>query len=303
MALTTDQTITLVKTITIFIENRDPFTVSNIINELKRDGDQLNGFYDDNGNCIVDEIRHEIADAIENIMFNVFPEFTPIEDIVYTIDATNKSIINYDDEDWDEVDDFSDEEFNTDKEGNRIPEEEKEEDRGAGWYKDPATGEWMWDRDAAASAEYEEEMKEDDDWDGDKAQTDFYNDKDYEDRSVPNNDHNPTYELTVDKNKRINIGKKILKNTGWKDDEAVVIVASNNGKEIWIVSANDENKWSLSDNEYVVDETRLNKGSLRFGVGSVIDNIQTGDVLECNIHYPVMCTEDNLMFVYIHLGE
>lgn len=120
-ALTTDQTITLLKTLTIFIENRDPFTTENIINELKRDGDQLNGFYDDNGNSIADELYVEIDDAIDNLILQFFPDFTVQERRVYIYEPEyfeNKQ------EKYDEEEELIDEDIddvNVDKEGNKLP--------------------------------------------------------------------------------------------------------------------------------------------------------------------------------------
>ena len=81
--LTTDQMTTLLKTLTIFIENRDPFTTENIVNELKRDGDQYNGFYDDNGNSIAEELYVEIDDAIDSLVLQFFPDFTAQQRRVY----------------------------------------------------------------------------------------------------------------------------------------------------------------------------------------------------------------------------
>lgn len=115
--LTTDQMTTLLKTLTIFIDNRDPFTTENIINELKRDGDQFNGFYDDMGRSMVDDLYVEIDDALDSLILQFFPDFIVEQRRVYIYEPHNKIV----DEDYFDEEKIIEDEYETDKEGNRLP--------------------------------------------------------------------------------------------------------------------------------------------------------------------------------------
>lgn len=309
--LTTDQMITLLKTLTIFIENRDPFTTENIVNELKRDGDQLNGFYYDNGNSAADDYYEEIDDAIDNLILQFFPDFVATTRTVYIHEPNLEKRDIWKDE-YDEEEELFDD-VNVDKEGNKLPidnangvyddtkEEDEEEDRGAGWYKDPATGEWMWDRDAAETARMEEDEEFFANY-GKKAVEEACEDPNYELNNDYNvsDDHEPEYELTVDKQKRINIGKKILVNkVGYNENEKVIVIADKDGKNFYIISANDDS-WGIGEDEWVVGEYQLKNGALRIGLGTIISDIQSGDKMYLKIHWPVMCTDDNLLYIHIY---
>lgn len=114
-------------------------------------------------------------------------------------------------------------------------------------------------------------------------------------------DHEPEYELKVDKQRRINIGKKILVNKiGWKENERVVVVGDKDRKNFYIVGANDDS-WGIGDDEEVVGEYELKNGALRISISAFLMNdIQPGDKMYARIHWPVMCTDDNLLYIHIY---
>lgn len=280
--LTTDQMTTLFKTLTIFIENRDPFTTENVINELKRDGDPLNGFYDDKGKCIVDDLYEEIDDAVNSLVIQFFPDFIAEQRRVYSFvgDEYNDN----EDDDWDEYEELNDD-YEVDKEGNRLPdnkevyddtdEDEEEEDRGVGWYKDPATGEWMWDRDAAESARYEEGDFEDYGQEP-KAREDEFHDP----------DHPIIYELKIDKQKRINIKKAIFEEASWAKDEEVVIISQAKDHSQFFIARKkdcDDDIINLTDEEYVNGDYFLKNGALRIGTVGLFDDIEPGEIVKAKV--------------------
>lgn len=293
--LTTDQMTTLFKTLTIFIDNRDPFTTENIINELKRDGDQFNGFYDDNGNCIVDDLYVEIDDAIDSLITQFYPDFIAEDRRVYVFEPEeNKKDIwdeDYDDEDYDEEEELVDD-VNVDREGNKLPidnpsgvyddTKDEEEHRGPGWYKDPVTGEWDWDRDAAASAEYEEEMY------GDNT-----NKQEYEKERG--------YEFIIGKDGRVNFGKKFLVKIAEFDDDAEVTLIGINDDPTCFYIFDSRSNIDLTDNEYIIGNYQLKKGALRVNINSIIPSIKPGEKVYAKVHWPVMCTDDNLWYVYVYI--
>lgn len=287
--LTTDQMTTLLKTLTIFIENRDPFTIESIINEIKRNGDQLDGFYDDRGNCIVDEYYSEISYAIDTIINNLYKDWADDLQTVYVFRPGQTKTEPRDEYDEEE---FIEDDVNVDKEGNKLPvdnpsgvyddtKEDDEERAGGGWYKDQ-DGNWDWDRDAAESARYAEDMYEE---------------------NVPNysvNDHPTEYEFTVDKNKRIYFGKKFLVNTAEIDENRNVAVIGDNTDATRFYITELDNLWELTDNEYLVGEYELNRGSLRINVASILPDVEPGDTVYAQIHWPVMCTDDNLFYIVVY---
>lgn len=270
--LTTDQMTTLVKTVTIFVENRDPFTVGNVINELKRSGDMYNGFYDDSGECVVDDLYDVIEAAVETIMYNLYPEFIPEMRKVYTCDQYNTCPNMIDDEDYDEIEIMEDD-INVDKEGNKLPynqevyDDTKEDDLIPGEYRDQ-NGEIDWDRDAAESARYEE--------------GDFDN---YGNEEFHNSDHPIIYDLKVDKQSRINIKKAVFEEAGWKNDEQVVIVGTNEGNVFYIVRYSDRESenFYLGDGEYIFGTYDLKKGALRISINALMDDVKVGDKLKAKV--------------------
>lgn len=136
--LTTDQMTTLFKTLTIFIENRDPFTTENVINELKRDGDQFNGFYDDKGKCIVDDLYEEIDDAVNSLVIQFFPDFIAEQRRVYSF-VGDEMEEEYEKDDYKE--EILEDDYEVDKEGNRLPDnkevyDDTDEDLVPGEYRD-----------------------------------------------------------------------------------------------------------------------------------------------------------------------
>lgn len=296
--LTTDQMTTLFKTLTIFIDNRDPFTTENIINELKRDGDQFNGFYDDDGNCIVDDLYVEIDDAIDSLVTQFYPDFIAEERRVYVFEPEEEMYEDDGEDDWDEEEELIDEDIddvNVDKEGNKLPidnpsgvydDTEDEEKRGPGWYKDPVTGEWDWDRDAAASAEYEEEMKEE-------------QEKDNINYGI--NDHEKEYEFIIGKDGRINFGKKFLVKIAEFDDDAKVTLIGTNDDPTCFYIFDSRSNIDLTDNEYIIGNYQLKNGALRVGINSIIPDLKPGDTVYAKVHWPVMCTDDNLWYVYVYI--
>lgn len=279
--LTTDQMTTLFKTLTIFIENRDPFTTENVINELKRDGDQLNGFYDDKGKCIVDDLYEEIDDAVNSLVIQFFPDFIAEQRRVYSFVGDE---YNEEDDDWDEYEELNDDDYGVDKEGNRLPDneevyddtdEDEEEDRGVGWYKDPNTGEWMWDRDAAESARYEE--------------GDFENygqEPKIDEEEFHDPDHPIIYELKIDKQKRINIKKAIFEEAGWAKDEEVVIISQAKDHSQFFIARKkdcDDDIINLTDEEYVNGDYFLKNGALRIGTVGLFDDIEPGEIVKAKV--------------------
>ncbi len=294
--LTTDQMTTLFKTLTIFIENRDPFTTENVINELKRDGDQFNGFYDDNGKCIVDDLYEEIDDAVNSLVIQFFPDFIAEQRRVYSFvgDEYNDN----EDDDWDEYEELNDD-YEVDKEGNRLPdneevyddtkEDEEEEDRGVGWYKDPATGEWMWDRDAAESARYEEGDFED-----------YGQEPENDEEEFHDLDHPIIYELKIDKQKRINIKKAIFEEAGWAKDEEVVIISQAKDHSQFFIARKkdcDDDNINLTDEEYVNGDYFLKNSALRIGTVGLFDDIEPGEIVKAKVIWNEGCD-----FNYIQVG-
>lgn len=290
--LTTDQMTTLFKTLTIFIENRDPFTTENVINELKRDGDQFNGFYDDKGKCIVEDLYEEIDDAVNSLVIQFFPDFIAEQRRVYSFvgDEYNDNEIE-DDDDWDEYEELNDVDYEVDKEGNRLPDneevyddtkEDEEQDRGAGWYKDQ-DGEWQWDRDAAESARY--------------AEGDF---EDYGEEEFHDPDHPIIYELKIDKQKRINIKKAIFEEAGWAKDEEVVIISQAKDHSQFFIARKkdcDDDIINLTDEEYVNGDYFLKNGALRIGTVGLFDDIEPGEIVKAKV---IWDGEGN--FNYIQVG-
>lgn len=288
--LTTDQMTTLFKTLTIFIENRDPFTTENVINELKRDGDQFNGFYDDKGKCIVDDLYEEIDDAVNSLVIQFFPDFIAEQRRVYSFVGDEYNEIE-DDDDWDEYEELNDIDYEVDKEGNRLPDneevyddtkEDEEQDRGVGWYKDQ-DGEWQWDRDAAESARY--------------AEGDF---EDYGEEEFHDPDHPIIYELKIDKQKRINIKKAIFEEAGWAKDEEVVIISQAKDHSQFFIARKkdcDDDIINLTDEEYVNGDYFLKNGALRIGTVELFDDIEPGEIVKAKV---IWDGEGN--FNYIQVG-
>ena len=296
--LTTDQMTTLFKTLTIFIENRDPFTTENVINELKRDGDQFNGFYDDKGKCIVEDLYEEIDDAVNSLVIQFFPDFIAEQRRVYSFvgDEYNDNEIE-DDDDWDEYEELNDVDYEVDKEGNRLPDneevyddtkEDEEEDRGAGWYKDQ-DGEWQWDRDAAESARYAEGDFED-----------YGQEPKIDEEEFHDPDHPIIYELKIDKQKRINIKKAIFEEAGWAKDEEVVIISQAKDHSQFFIARKkdcDNDIINLTDEEYVNGDYFLKNGALRIGTVELFDDIEPGEIAKAKV---IWNEEGN--FNYIQVG-
>lgn len=272
--LNTDQMTTLLKTLTIFIDNRDPFTTENVINELKRDGDQFNGFYDDMGRNIVDDLYVEIDDAIDSLILQFFPDFVVEQRRVYLYEPLSERVDEFD-------------EYEVDKEGNRLPNHEEV-------YDDT--------EDDLVPGEYYDENGEID-WDRDEAETYRMND-DYGEEETPNysvNDHVEEHELTIDKNKRINISKKILvKEANWNENESVFVIGKRDGKEAFIIKTTDLN-WELSDDEIMYGEYQLKNGVLRISISSILNEVEKGDKVYCKVHFPVIGTDDNVLYVHVYV--
>lgn len=290
--LTTDQMTTLVKTVTIFVENRDPFTVGNVINELKRSGDMYDGFHDDSGECVVDDLYDIIEAAVETIMYNLYPEFIPEMRKVYICDRYN-TYSNNPKDDYDELEIMEDE-YEVDKEGNRIPychvdvkddgdgrttyslkprfeevdESSEDEDLIPGEYRDQ-NGEIDWDRDAAESARYEE--------------GDFDN---YGNEEFHDSDHPIIYDLKIDKQSRINIKKAVFEEAGWRNDERVVIIGvMDNHSIFYIVRYEDKESedFYLGDKEFIFGDYELKNGALRIGTTALLDDVNPGDIVKANV--------------------
>lgn len=114
------------------------------------------------------------------------------------------------------------------------------------------------------------------------------------------NDHVEEHELTIDNNKRINIGKKILVNeVGWDEDDSIFVIAKKNGEEFFLIKTTDL-KWELGDDEILIGEYQLKNGALRIGISSFINNVEAGNVMYCKTHFPVMCTDDNMLYVHVY---
>ena len=301
--LTTDQTNTILKTLMIFIENRDPFTIESIVNEIKRNGDQFDGFHDDKGSCIVEDYYTDICEVVDEAISNLYKEWVDDLQTVYVFRPAYAHSEDYEDEDWDdddydEVEDLND--YEVDKEGNRLPDnssevyddtkEEVEEDRGVGWYKDPATGEWMWDRDAAESARYEEG-----DFENYGQEPETKKEKEFHDP-----DHPIIYELKVDKQKRITVKKAIFKEAGWKDDEEVVIISQASDHSQFYIARKkdcDDDIINLTDEEYVNGDYFLNDGALRIGTVGLFDDIEPGEIVKAKVIW-----DESNDYNYINVG-
>lgn len=268
--LTTDQMTTLLKTLTIFIDNRDPFTTENVINELKRSEDRFDGFHDDNGEDIVDDLYEEIDDAIDSLMLQFFSDFVVEERRVYIYEPREEhNVSNF----------YNEDEYETDKEGNRIPTDEEgvyddtEDDLLPGEYKDPVTGDIDWDRDAAVSAEYAEE---------------WYHDNVDEEKEFHDTDHQIVYDLTVDKQKRVNIKKKIFEEAGWAENEKVIIVGNdNNPNKFFILRYMDKvaDNFSLGEGDYIFNNYDLKKGALRINIATLLNDVQPGEVIYAKVNW------------------
>lgn len=273
--LTTDQMTTLFKTLTIFIENRDPFTTENVINELKRDGDQFNGFYDDKGKCIVDDLYEEIDDAVNSLVIQFFPDFIAEQRRVYSF-VGDEMEEEYEKDDYKE--EILEDDYEVDKEGNRLPDnkevyDDTDEDLVPGEYRDQ-NGEIDWDRD--------------------EAETYRMND-DYE---FHDPDHPNIYELKIDKQKRINIKKAIFEEAGWaKDEEVVIISQAKDHSQFFIARKKDCNDdiINLVDEEYVNGDYFLKNGALRIGTVGLFDDIEPGEIVKAKVVW-----EDD--FNYIQVG-
>lgn len=273
MALNLEKTNAIITAVKYFLENRDTFTLDNILKEL-RENDTI--YYDGN----IDDDQEEIEKVVDNLITTLYPEYRIANRKAYFFDYDYDLDIENDYNDYQEIE-LEDDDYEVDKEGNRIPYDseavaEEEEKRGPGWYKDPATGQWEWDRDAAASAEYEEEWYNDN-----KGDNNMEEDKEFHDL-----DHPVTFELTVDKNKRVNIKKAVFEEAKFAEDEPVIIIANETDKTcFYILKQSDSNCFALNDDEFIVGEYTLKKGALRLGVGSIIDGIKAGDKLTATVNW------------------
>lgn len=300
--LTTDQTNTLLKTLMIFIENRDPFTIESIVNEIKRNGDQYDGFYDDKGSCIVEDYYTDICEVVDEAISNLYKEWIDDLQTVYVFRPAYAHPEDYEDEDWDdddydEIEDLND--YEVDKEGNRLPDnssevyddtKEDDENPGAGYYKDPTTGEWMWDRDAAESARYEEG-----DFENYGQEPETKKEKEFHD-----SDHPITYNLKVDKNKRITVKKAIFKEAGWKDNEEVVVIGNETDHSQFYIARKediDNGEVKLTNDEYEVGTYILKKGALRLSVSGIFEDISPDEIMQAKVIW-----ENETGFNYICVG-
>lgn len=288
--LTTDQTTTLLKTLMIFIENKDPFTVESITNEIKRNGDVYDGFHNDKGECIVedywDDINKLIDDTIKNLYHEWFDDFQTV--YVFRPDwARNVKDDDYEEEIIDE--------YEVDKEGNRLPDREevyddsKEDGLLPGEYYNE-NGEIEWDRDAAESARYEE----DEEFFANYGQEPKIDDE----KEFHDPDHPIIYKLKVDKQKRINIKKAIFKEAGWADDEEVVIISQAKDHSQFFIARKkdcDDDIINLVDEEYVNGDYFLKDGALRIGTVGLFDDIEPGEIVKAKVGW-----EDD--FNYIQVG-
>lgn len=270
--LTTDQTNTILKTLMIFIENRDPFTIESIVNEIKRNGDQYDGFYDDKGSCIVEDYYLEISEMIDKTIRNLYHEWV---DDVETVYVFRPAYVHSEDDEYDEVEDLDD--INVDKEGNRLPDREEvyddtKDDLIPGEYRDQ-NGEIDWDRDAAESARYEEGDFENY---GQKPKVD---EEEYHDP-----DHPIIFEMKVDKQKRINIKKDIFEEAKWKPNEEVIIIGNETDhSQFFIIRKSDFNKDYLQTEEYIIGEYKLKNSSFKLNVNNILNDIKGGEKLHAKI--------------------
>lgn len=273
--LTTDQTTTLLKVLTIFIENRDPFTIESIVNEIKRSGDMFDGFHDDKGECIVEDCYLEISEMIDKTIRNLYHEWV---DDVETVYVFRPAYVHSEDDEYDEIEELDD--INVDKEGNRLPDREEvyddtKDDLVPGEYRDQ-NGEIDWDRDAAESARYEE--------------GDFENygqePKAREEEEYHDPDHPIIYELKADKQKRITIKKAIFEEAGWDNNEEVVIISQANDHSQFYIARKkdcDDDIINLTNDEYVNGDYFLKNGALRIGTIGLFDDIETGEIVKAKV--------------------
>lgn len=278
--LITEQTTTLLKTLMVFIENRDPFTTENIINEIKRNGDQFDGFHDDKGECLVEEYEAEIDDFINETICNLFLEWDADVKEVFVFRPKNTTRF-WDDPLADESEEYKEtkiedeEEYETDKEGNVLPKEQydvKVEDNGDG----------ITTYSMKPHFEEEGELLDDDgaDW--------------------RDPDHSPTYEMKVDKQGRIDLKKKIFEEAGWEENERIIVIGKyHDHNRFFIVRCTDKDsdEFVLTDEEYLFGDYELEKGSIKLGLEALIDNYKTGMIL----HAKVMHASPTNDFTYIEV--
>lgn len=285
--LTTDQTTTLLKTLMIFIENKDPFTVESITNEIKRNGDIYDGFHNDKGECIVEDYWDDINKLIDVTIKNLYHEWFDDFQTVYVFRPLWTKNVKDDDYEEEIIDDYE-----VDKEGNRLPDREevyddtKEDDLIPGEYRNE-NGEIEWDRDAAESARYEEGDFEN------YGQEPKAREKEYHDP-----DHINIYELKIDKQKRINIKKAIFEEAGWAKDEEVVIISQAKDHSQFFIARKkdcDDDIINLVDEEYVNGDYFLKDGALRIGTVGLFDDIEPGEIVKAKVGW-----EDD--FNYIQVG-
>jgi Mg2+ and Co2+ transporter CorA len=90
MLLNTTQMNTVLNVLTTFIEKRDTFTIDNVLRVIKDQGDQFNGFYDDNGDSIVDELIDDITEAVETVISSLYHEISTCYKKVYIFEENKK---------------------------------------------------------------------------------------------------------------------------------------------------------------------------------------------------------------------
>ena len=258
MALNIDKMNAILEAIKIFTTNHDTFTLDNVIREIENNVNWYDGDPNDD--------RVEIEKAIKVIIEQLYPEYRRDYMVAYHYDTTGGGYIEEEIEE--EIDDI-----NVDKEGNKLPypdDDTIEEKPGAGYYKDPVTGEWEWDRDAAET----ERMNDEYEWDDDNDGADFRD-----------TDHIPTHDLVVDKNKRINIKKAVFEDAEWDTDEKVIVISNvNDNTHLYIIKQDDLDTFVLNEDEFIVGEYQLKKGALRIGIGKNFD-CKAGSIIHAKANW------------------
>ena len=113
------------------------------------------------------------------------------------------------------------------------------------------------------------------------------NEEDNDGADFHDTDHIPTYDIVVDKNKRINIKKAVFVDALWDENEDVTVIGNTqDNAHLYIVRTKDLELFVLNDDEYIVGQYKLKKGALRIGIGSALECV-SGDIIHVRANWDV----------------
>lgn len=152
-----------------------------------------------------------------------------------------------------------------------VEEEDDDENRGPGWYKDQ-DGNWDWDRDAAESASYAEDMYA------------GYGEEDDTSEAVEETDDEliEYQEIPVDKQKRITISFDTLYEARmWQEDVFKILKSKEDDNVFYIVNMNFS--YDINKFEFIKNIEYSGKKAIRIGIGKLLD-VKYGDIIGVDVY-------------------